>query len=212
MRYLVTGHTGFKGTWLSLMLHSMGHEVVGLALDPEPGGLFERARVGEVLAADLRVDIRDASALRDAVRAAAPDVIVHLAAQALVRESYRDPRTTFETNVTGTYNVLEASESLPGLRAHLVITTDKVYRNVDQIWGYRESDPLGGVDPYSASKAAADRTTWPSPRRSPRRRPVLGVEGSRRPHHPVVDGHPPRSSTYRDSPGRQCRRRWRRMR
>lgn len=156
MRYLVTGHTGFKGAWLSLMLHQQGHEVVGLSLDPEAGGLFQRAAVDQVLAADIRLDIRDANGLRSAVRDADPEVLIHLAAQPLVRQSYRDPRTTHETNVLGTYNVLEASESARGLRAQLVITTDKVYRNVDQIWGYRENDALGGIDPYSASKAAAD--------------------------------------------------------
>ncbi|MCC2312916.1 CDP-glucose 4,6-dehydratase [Cellulomonas xiejunii] len=159
MHYLVTGHTGFKGAWLALLLHELGHEVSGLALDPAPGSLFERARVGELLTADHRVDIRDAAATRDALASTAPDVVLHLAAQPLVRESYRDPRTTWETNVNGTYNVLDAVQAAGGVRATVVVTTDKVYRNVDQIWGYRESDPLGGFDPYSASKAAADLLT-----------------------------------------------------
>lgn len=156
MKYLVTGHTGFKGAWLSMLLHHLGHEISGLALAPVPGSLFERARIADLLAADLRVDIRDAAATHTAITGQRPDVLIHLAAQALVRESYRDPRRTYETNVMGTYNVLEAAQDVPSLRAILVITTDKVYRNVNQTAGYSETDALGGVDPYAASKAAAD--------------------------------------------------------
>lgn len=156
MRYLVTGHTGFKGAWLALLLRARGHQVSGLALDPTPGSLFERARIAELLDDDVRADIRDASAVRNAVAATSPEVVVHLAAQPLVRESYRDPRTTVETNVLGTFNVLEAVQAAAGVRATLVVTTDKVYRDAGAVAGYRESDPLGGADPYSASKAAAD--------------------------------------------------------
>ncbi|OBJ50233.1 CDP-glucose 4,6-dehydratase [Mycobacterium sp. 1423905.2] len=156
MHYLITGHTGFKGPWLALLLLSRGHQVSGLALEPTADSLFERARVAEHLVCDLRVDIRDAPATAAAVSAAAPDVVVHLAAQSLVRESYRNPRYTYETNAMGTLNVLEAVAGTPSVRAHLVITTDKVYRNVDQEAGYVETDPLGGNDPYSASKAMAD--------------------------------------------------------
>jgi CDP-glucose 4,6-dehydratase len=159
MHYLVTGHTGFKGAWLTWLLAEQGHTVSGLSLDPEPGSLFERSRAGELLAHDLRVDVRDAAATERAVAAVRPDVVLHLAAQPLVRESYRDPRTTHETNILGTFNVLEAVRLVGGVQAQVVITTDKVYRNVDQIWGYREPDALGGVDPYSASKAAADIVT-----------------------------------------------------
>lgn len=159
MHYLVTGHTGFKGAWLTLMLTEQGHTVSGLALDPAPGALYERAHLGEVLRDDLRVDIRDATATSDAVQAIAPDVVLHLAAQPLVRESYRDPRGTWETNVMGTLHVLDAVLATPSVRAQVIVTTDKVYKNVDQIWGYREDEPLGGVDPYSASKAAADLLT-----------------------------------------------------
>ena len=159
MHYLVTGHTGFKGAWLALLLAHRGHTVSGLALDPTPGCVYERARLREMLRDDLRVDIRDASATAAAVGDVAPDVVVHLAAQPLVRESYTDPRTTYETNVMGTFNVLQAVAGTPSVKAQVIITTDKVYRNVNQIWGYRESDPLGGVDPYSASKAAADLLT-----------------------------------------------------
>jgi CDP-glucose 4,6-dehydratase len=159
MHYLVTGHTGFKGAWLVQMLAAAGHQVSGLALEPVSGALFTRAKVGELLVHDLRVDIRDAEATAAAVAQVAPEVVVHLAAQPLVRESYRDPRTTWETNVNGTYNVLDAVANAGGVKALLVITTDKVYRNVNRVAGYREDEPLGGVDPYSASKAAADLLT-----------------------------------------------------
>jgi CDP-glucose 4,6-dehydratase len=159
MHYLVTGHTGFKGAWLALMLTEQGHTVSGLALEPAPGSLYERARLSELLRGDLRVDIRDGAATRQSIEAVEPEVVLHLAAQPLVRESYRDPRYTYETNTVGTLNVLMAVEHTPSVKAQVIITTDKVYRNVNQIWGYRESDPLGGVDPYSASKAAADLIT-----------------------------------------------------
>lgn len=159
MHYLITGHTGFKGAWLALMLTQRGHTVSGLALDPAPGSLYERVRLSTLLRRDLRVDIRDARATLQAIVALEPEVVLHLAAQPLVRESYRDPRATYETNTLGTLNVLMAVEATSSVQAQVIITTDKVYRNVNQIWGYRESDPLGGVDPYSASKAAADLIT-----------------------------------------------------
>ncbi|OBI26218.1 CDP-glucose 4,6-dehydratase [Mycobacterium sp. E1386] len=156
MHYLVTGHTGFKGAWLTLLLLSRGHQVSGLALDPVEGGLFKRVGLADRLVSDFRVDIRDAEAAMAAVSSAAPDVLVHMAAQPLVRESYRNPRYTYETNAIGTLNVLEAAAVTPSVRAHVVVTTDKVYRNVGQEAGYVETDPLGGDDPYSASKAMAD--------------------------------------------------------
>lgn len=159
MHYLVTGHTGFKGAWLALMLTQRGHTVSGLALDPAPGSLYERVSLSPLLHRDLRVDIRDGMATQQAIVALEPEVVLHLAAQPLVRESYRDPKTTYETNTLGTLNVLMAVEQVSSVKAQVIITTDKVYRNVNQIWGYRESDPLGGVDPYSASKAAADLIT-----------------------------------------------------
>jgi CDP-glucose 4,6-dehydratase len=159
MHYLVTGHTGFKGAWLTLMLTEQGHTVSGLALQPAPGSLYERARLSELLLRDLRVDIRDGAATQEAITAVEPEVVLHLAAQPLVRESYKNPRFTYETNTLGSLNVLEAVEHTPSVKAQVIITTDKVYRNVNQIWGYRESDPLGGVDPYSTSKAAADLIT-----------------------------------------------------
>jgi CDP-glucose 4,6-dehydratase len=138
--------------------------VSGLALDPAEGSLFKRAGLADQLVCDFRVDIRDAEATAAAVAAAAPDVVVHMAAQSLVRESYRSPRYTYETNAMGTLNALEAVAAAPSVRAHVVITTDKVYRNINQESGYAETDPLGGDDPYSASKAMADLLTqsWTS--------------------------------------------------
>ena len=159
MHYLVTGHTGFKGSWLVPMLLERGHTVSGIALDPLPGSLFETARVSELMVEDVRLDIRDASATREAIQRIAPDVVLHLAAQPLVRESYLRPRDTFEINAMGTLNVLEAVSLTPSVRAQVIITTDKVYRNVDQVAGYVETDALGGDDPYSSSKAMADILT-----------------------------------------------------
>ena len=156
MHYLVTGHTGFKGSWLSLMLQLQGHTVSGISLDPMEKSLFNQARLSDIFENDFRIDIRNSAELSRAVMVVKPDVIIHLAAQPLVRESYRDPVGTFESNVLGTLNLLEASKQLAGLRATLVITTDKVYKNFNHLRGYVESDELGGDDPYSASKAAAD--------------------------------------------------------
>lgn len=159
MHVLVTGHTGFKGSWLTLMLASRGHDVSGISLDPLAGGIFERADVASLMRADIRLDIRDSAGVRDAVAGVGADLVLHLAAQPLVRESYRDPRGTFETNVDGTLNVLQALESAPATRAAVIVTTDKVYRNIGQSAGYVETDALGGQDPYSASKAMADLLT-----------------------------------------------------
>lgn len=170
MRYLVTGHTGFKGAWLTMWLASLGHDVCGLALDPEPGALFEVAEVSAQMKLDLRGDIRDRSVVEGALQEIQPDVLIHMAAQPLVRESYRHPRWTIETNVMGTLNVLEAAIGSSSLKAQVILTTDKVYRNVNQVAGYVETDPLGGDDPYSASKAMADILTqswihsFPGPR------------------------------------------------
>jgi len=152
----VTGHTGFKGAWLTMLLRAQGHRVSGYALDPIPGALFTTARVHELLEADIRADVRDSGAVRRAMDAVRPDVVIHLAAQPIVRESYRDPAGTVETNVIGTMNVLEASRFVDSVRAQLIITTDKVYRNVGRVEGYREDEALGAADPYSTSKAMAD--------------------------------------------------------
>lgn len=164
MRYLLTGHTGFKGSWLTAMLTAQGHEISGVALDPEPGSLFERAEIHRLLAQDHRVDIRDASNLREIVRRERPSVILHLAAQPLVRASYARPQETVEVNAVGTMNVLDAIRDVDSVEGALVVTTDKVYRNDGRSHGYVESDPLGGRDPYSASKAMADILTssWAS--------------------------------------------------
>jgi len=159
MHYLITGHTGFKGSWLALWLNSLGHEVSGISLDPIPNSLFDRANVSESLQNDFRIDIRKSDEVKTAVLQINPDVVFHMAAQPLVRESYADPRYTFETNVMGTLSLLEAVSSAKSVKAHVVVTTDKVYRNINQVAGYVESDPLGGHDPYSSSKAMADLLT-----------------------------------------------------
>ncbi len=156
MHYFLTGHTGFKGAWLTLMLTEQGHTVSGMSLDPVPGALYERADIGRRVNNDIRGDIRDAAVVAATLKGDRPDVVIHLAAQPLVRESYREPRATVETNVNGTLNVLQAVSDLDSVEALLVITTDKVYRNIDTPVGYREQDALGGGDPYSASKAMAD--------------------------------------------------------
>jgi CDP-glucose 4,6-dehydratase len=136
-----------------------GHEVSGIALDPPKKSLFIDAELSNIFKHDFRIDIRVKSALREAIKKVNPDVIVHLAAQPLVRESYKFPVDTFETNVIGTLNVLEATKALKSLKATLIITTDKVYKNKNLFTGYIETDELGGDDPYSASKAAADLAT-----------------------------------------------------
>jgi CDP-glucose 4,6-dehydratase len=159
MHYLVTGHTGFKGSWLSSMLKMQGHQVSGVALDPPEKSLFNDAGLSDLLTQDHRVDIRDKFALQNAFARVQADVVIHLAAQPLVRESYKDPIGTFQTNVIGTLNVLESLRHSAPPRACLIITTDKVYRNLNHFRGYVETDELGGDDPYSASKAAADLAT-----------------------------------------------------
>jgi len=156
MHYLITGHTGFKGSWLSLMLEMQGHTVSGISLNPVEKSLFIQADLASIFKHDLRIDIRDGNAIKKAFEKINPDVMIHLAAQPLVRESYRIPIETFEVNVLGTLNVLEATKELKNLKAALIITTDKVYKNHNHLRGYVESDELGGDDPYSASKAAAD--------------------------------------------------------
>lgn len=159
MLVLVTGHSGFKGSWLTLLLRRAGHEVAGLALDPLPGALFEQAELSSQLVLDARVDVRDAPGVLAVLSDVQPDVVLHLAAQPLVRASYTDPRGTVDTNVMGTLSVLEAIAAVPSVRAAVMVTTDKVYRNVGQAAGYVEGDALGGHDLYSASKAMADILT-----------------------------------------------------
>ena len=156
MHYLITGHTGFKGSWLSLMLEAQGHTVSGISLDPLEKSLFNQAGLTGIFKNDFRLDIRDRDGIHRSIEKIDPEVIIHLAAQPLVRESYRIPVDTYEINVIGTLNVLEATKDLTNLRAGLFITTDKVYKNHNHLRGYIESDELGGDDPYSSSKAAAD--------------------------------------------------------
>jgi CDP-glucose 4,6-dehydratase len=158
-RALVTGHTGFKGAWLSIWLHALGAEISGIALAPtgEPN-LFDALRLGTRLDSHL-TDIREAASLRARIADLAPEIVFHLAAQPLVRRSYADPLETFDTNIMGTANVLEACRATPSVRAVVCITTDKVYDNREWPWPYRERDRLGGLDPYSASKACAELVT-----------------------------------------------------
>lgn len=151
---LLTGHTGFKGSWLALWLHRLGANVTGFSLPPatDPNH-WDRLGVD---ISDRRGDIRDADKLMATTQAAQPEVVFHLAAQPLVRRSYRDPIETWTTNVSGTVNLLEACRKCESVKAIVIITTDKCYQNKEQIWGYRETESLGGHDPYSASKAAAE--------------------------------------------------------
>jgi CDP-glucose 4,6-dehydratase len=153
-RVLVTGHTGFKGSWLALWLNELGAEVTGIALPPET-----QPNHWDLLGLDFnehRLDIRNPEAVKRPFLAVKPDIVFHLAAQPLVRRSYRDPLETWSTNVMGTANVLEVCRQTPSVRAIVAITTDKCYDNREWPWGYRENDPLGGHDPYSASKAGSE--------------------------------------------------------
>ncbi len=153
---LVTGHTGFKGAWLTAWLKLLGAEVVGIALDPPTVPSHFLAAQMEAGIADLRIDIRERAKIENAVLSARPDFVFHLAAQALVRRSYDDPIESWQTNVMGTLHVLEALRSLDKPCSAVIITSDKCYDNVEWVWGYRETDALGGPDPYSASKGAAE--------------------------------------------------------
>lgn len=156
-RVFVTGHTGFKGSWLCLLLHSLGARVTGHALAaPTEPNLFSLARVGE-LVDDTRADVRDLDPLAERLRAADPEVVFHLAAQSVVLESYRNPVDTYATNVMGTVNLLEAVRRLQRPCVVINVTTDKCYENKGWVWGYRENDALGGRDPYSSSKACAEQ-------------------------------------------------------
>jgi CDP-glucose 4,6-dehydratase len=155
-RVFITGHTGFKGAWLSLWLHRLSAEVYGYSLPPaSPEGIYEAAGIGSLIPSRYD-DIRDYESLRNAMQEFQPEFVFHLAAQPIVRLSYADPRQTFEVNVGGTVNVLDCVRNIPSVRSAVFITSDKCYRNNEWIWGYRESDELGGRDPYSASKAAAE--------------------------------------------------------
>lgn len=155
-KVVLTGHTGFKGTWLSLWLQSMGATVTGIALPPatEPN-LFEIGRVADGMDSQF-IDIRNLAPLREAMAAAGPEIILHLAAQPLVRYSYEAPVETFDTNVMGTVHVLEAARGIPSVRSIVVISSDKCYENREQELGYVETDAMGGHDPYSSSKGCTE--------------------------------------------------------
>ena len=158
-RVLVTGHTGFKGSWLCSILVQAGAVVTGCALDPPTNpSLFEIAKIGEKMRSVI-CDIRDMDALQKAFELARPEIVFHLAAQPLVRESYRDPRYTYETNVMGTVNTLECVRKSDTVRSFLNVTTDKVYENREWEWGYRENETLNGFDPYSNSKSCSELVT-----------------------------------------------------
>lgn len=153
-RVLLTGHTGFKGSWLALWLTELGADVTGIALAPETSPNHWDALGLKI--DDNRLDVQDSAALARVVARTQPEIVFHLAAQPLVRRSYRQPLETWSTNVMGTANLLEACRHTPSVRAILVVTSDKCYENQEWPWGYRETDRLGGHDPYSASKAAAE--------------------------------------------------------
>ncbi|MFP7298719.1 CDP-glucose 4,6-dehydratase [Neobacillus niacini] len=162
-RVFLTGHTGFKGAWLSLWLSQLGAKVTGYALDPATTpNLFELLQLNKVVDSHIG-DINDAANLFRVLDEANPDIVIHMAAQPFVGESYRDPVGTFQTNIVGTVNLLEAirkaNQKGAKIKVVLNVTTDKCYENVESIWGYRETDPLGGKDPYSVSKACSELVT-----------------------------------------------------
>ena len=158
-RVFVTGHTGFKGSWLSLWLQQVGAQVTGYALQPPTHpSLFEVAQVAQGMISIIG-DIRDGAMLTNAMRQAAPDIVIHMAAQPLVRRSYVDPVETYSTNVMGSIHLLEAVRQTPSVRAVVNVTTDKCYENKEWAWGYRENEPMGGFDPYSSSKGCAELVT-----------------------------------------------------
>lgn len=158
-RIFVTGHTGFKGSWLSLWLQQLGAELTGYALEPNTQpNLFDTAEVGHGMHSIIG-DIRDPVQLQKALFSSRPQIVFHLAAQALVGEAYRDPLGTYATNVQGTANLLEAVRHTPGVLAVVVVTSDKCYENREWPWPYRENEALGGYDPYSSSKACAELVT-----------------------------------------------------
>jgi CDP-glucose 4,6-dehydratase len=155
VKVLVTGHTGFKGTWLIRTLHHLGAIVSGISLPPKADALYTKIETGFMQNQEY-IDINCLEATEKFIAKTQPELVFHLAAQALVRESYRNPIETFQTNVMGTINVLQASLETPSVKGLIVSTTDKVYKNVEKLEGYKEDDSLGGIDPYSASKSAAE--------------------------------------------------------
>lgn len=158
-RVFITGHTGFKGSWLCLWLSSLGAEVSGYALEPPTDpSLFKLARVDKLVESTI-ADVRDREQLQSALMAANPEIVIHMAAQPLLRESYRSPVETYAVNVMGTVNLLEAVRRCDSVRAVINVTTDKCYENREWHWGYRENEPMGGYDPYSSSKGCSELVT-----------------------------------------------------
>lgn len=155
-KVLLTGHTGFKGSWLSLWLQHMGAELTGLALEPPTSpNLFEIARVAEGMDSHIG-DIRNLSVVDNIFQQKQPEIVIHMAAQALVLHSYENPVETFDANIMGTVHVLEACRKTPSVRSAVMVTSDKCYENKEWFWGYRENEPMGGYDPYSSSKGCSE--------------------------------------------------------
>ena len=178
-RVMVTGHTGFKGSWLAFLLKKIGAEVLGYALPAEqPSSHFAALGLAKSIR-HIEADVRDGAKLAETMIAFQPEFVFHLAAQALVRPSYADPKATFETNVMGSVNLLEAVRQCNSVRSLVYITSDKCYENLEWVWGYRENDRLGGHDPYSASKAAAEIAFSAYARSFFAHRPELGAATAR---------------------------------
>jgi CDP-glucose 4,6-dehydratase len=158
-KVFITGHTGFKGSWLSILLNWLGADVHGYALNPHTNpSLYEIAKVDKIVSSTIG-DIRDFDFLAKKLNEINPEIIIHMAAQPIVRESYKNPRETYEINVMGTVNLLDAARQIKSVKAILNITTDKCYENKEWLWGYRENEPIGGYDPYSNSKGCSELVT-----------------------------------------------------